>query len=194
MHARWVTRQLAAVGPGEDRLGVWLGDATLVIALADGAGGIPGGARAADLAVSGLLRSLPGDPVTALKTLDARIHDDREAGECTAIALSFTQGIVRGASCGDSAAFLDGVELTTGQHRKRRLGSGRALPTTFEGRGRRLLGCSDGLSGYVRGAKLEAALALPRLDAAADALVASARLPSGGLMDDLALVLVDLES
>ena len=193
MRARWVTRQLSAVGPGQDRVGVWRGDDMLVVVLADGAGGIPGGARAADLAVSGMLRSLPGDPVAALETLDAHIHDDQEAGECTAIALSVVGGIIRGASCGDAAAFLDGDELTVDQHRKRRLGSGRALPITFEASGRRLLLCSDGLSGYVRGAKLETALAHPRLDTAADALVTAARLPSGGLMDDLALVLVDLE-
>ena len=135
MHARWVTRQLAAVGPGEDRVGVWRDDGALVVVLADGAGGIPGGARAADLAVSGLLRLLPGDAAKALQTLDAHIHDDREAGECTAVALSVVAGMVRGASCGDSAAFLDGEELTTEQHRKRRLRVGARATDDLRGAG-----------------------------------------------------------
>lgn len=172
---------------------MWLDGGTLSVVVCDGAGGIPGGGRAADLGCSGLIRGLPADPVPLLRALDRHIEDDPLAGECTAVAVVAGPDGVRGASCGDSDAFLDGAVLTGEQHRKRRLGSGRALPVAFIGRGRRLLVCTDGLSGVVRGPALSAALKARHLTRAADALVAAARLPGGDLLDDLAFVLVDLD-
>jgi len=192
MSPRWVTRQLSASGPGQDRLAVWHDDEGLLIVVCDGAGGIGGGAQAADLAMAGLVRRLPGDPDAALLALDEHLARHTACGETTAVVAHCVGRSVRGASCGDSAAFLDGEELTTAQHRKLRLGSGRARPVGFEGHGRRLLVCTDGLCGYLRGERLQAALAHPSLSRAADALVEAVRLPSGGLMDDVALVLVEL--
>ena len=194
----WVTRQLDARGDGngEDRLGAWSDPASgcVVAVLCDGAGGIPGGARAAELACAGLLRGLPHTaPSQLLAALDQQLLDDPLAGECTAVAAVIApDGAVTGASCGDSAAVLDGAVLTDRQHRKRRLGSGRALPVPFSGRGRRLLLCTDGLSGLASAAQLGEHMAGPLLRRAADALVRAAHLPSGELTDDVALVLIDL--
>ncbi|MFT5687169.1 MAG: serine/threonine protein phosphatase PrpC [Myxococcota bacterium] len=194
MRPQWTTRQLSSHGAGEDRLAVWLEGETLVVVVCDGAGGIPGGGRAADLAMAGLIRGLPGDAEALLTALDHHLLDDAFAGESTAVVAVVTGAGVVGASCGDSTALLDGVELTGGQHKKRRLGSGRALPVRFSGSGSRLLVCTDGLSSVVRGEQVAAAMSKRSLQRAAQALTEAARLPSGKLVDDLAFVLVDIGS
>lgn len=191
---RWDSRQISqgGQGRGEDRLAIWLDGDRLLVIVCDGAGGIPGGARAADLACAALLRGAPEDPAALLSRVDLALEADPFAGECTAVVAWASPEGAWGASCGDSAAFVDGVEVTRGQHRKRRLGSGRARPVSFRQSGRRLLVCTDGLSGVVRGEALASALAARRLSGSCQALVDAARMPGGELVDDLALVLVDL--
>jgi PPM family protein phosphatase len=103
-------------------------------------------------------------------------------------------GKVFGASAGDSGAWLIGAtavqDLTEHQRQKPLLGSGNAVPIGFgpvrhEGR---LLMASDGLFKYVPYARI---CDLARSVALADApteLVAAARLSSGTLQDDVAVL------
>ncbi len=55
---------------------------------------------------------------------------------------------------------------------------------------RTLVVASDGLWRYARSAEIAAAARLPTLEEAAAALLALVRLPSGGLQDDVGIVLV----
>lgn len=84
-------------------------------------------------------------------------------------------------------------DVTAQQRRKPLLGSGDAAPTpfgpfTFNGR---ILVASDGLLKYAPRERIRGTAFEPELERAADALVAAARLPGGGLQDDVALVLLD---
>jgi serine/threonine protein phosphatase PrpC len=180
----------------------------LVVVVADGAGGVPGGCRAAELAlaqVNGALVAPDFGPFTpslwveALRSADLTIERDGDAGETTAVIVALAEtGVLVGASCGDSGALVvraDGTtdELTEHQYRKRRVGSGRAVPvgfqrTTLEGT---LLLATDGLLGYARPEMVTEVLAATKdLDDAVLALVDRVRLPSGDLMDDVTVVLV----
>lgn len=84
-------------------------------------------------------------------------------------------------------------DLTEGQHRKRRLGGGRAAPFVFvrpnlDGV---LVIATDGLFNYARPEVIAQVVATHEyLDATAQALVELVRLPSGSFMDDVAVVLV----
>lgn len=175
--------------------------------VADGAGGIPGGGAAADLALKLVADAIEHGTFDMFASeswrelmfhLDAIVASDREAGETTLViaAVSNDNRIV-GSSAGDSGAILVGTdgtinELTAGQHRKRRLGSGRAMPVNFEGALEgTLVVATDGLLAFARPELLaEVVLANQNLDEAAAALVDRVRLPSGSFQDDVALVLV----
>ena len=104
---------------------------------------------------------------------------------------------VRGASVGDSAAWLispagEMADLTVHQRRKPLIGSGEALPVEFEAelRGGRLLLATDGLTKYVTAERICALATKGSVVKAADSLTACVRLPSGGLQDDVAVVIV----
>jgi serine/threonine protein phosphatase PrpC len=192
----------------EDRLAVFPCRDGAVVVVADGTGGAAGGGRAADLAVKSVGAALEHgtfDPSSAdrwvevLAEADATLASDRGAGETTIVVVAITEhGSVAGASCGDSGAVIvttrGGLDdLTEKQHRKRRLGSGRALPVPFwrprfDGT---LLVATDGLLSY---AALEGIAHLAAehddLDALGRALVRAVTLSNGTLQDDLAIVLV----
>jgi serine/threonine protein phosphatase PrpC len=191
----------------EDRLAVQDVPGGLVVVVADGAGGMPGGGAAAELAlklVSDAVEYGTFDKFSSeswrevMIHLDAIVASDREAGETTmvVVAISDDCGVV-GASVGDSGALVIGMDgtlkdLTESQHRKRRLGSGRALPVGFEGvlKGT-LLVATDGILAFARLSTIvEVVLANDNLDEAATALVDRVRLPNGSLQDDVALMLV----
>ncbi len=188
---RWVTRQLSRDGAGQDRLGIVLLDDTLHVVLCDGAGGIPGGDRAADLAVASILRGVPAEPVALLQTVDRALEEDPWAGEATCVLVRAVGTTISGASSGDSAAFADGLMLTGHQHQKR-LGSGGARPTAFSGAGRRLLVCSDGLVGVASSENIGRTMMTTNLDEAARRLRQLGRGVSGQLLDDLTFALVRL--
>ncbi len=189
----------------EDRARVWeLPDGELVVAVADGAGGIGGGGRAAELVVEGLSVAMEGSSdvnwVHVLGDLDPQIEADHNAGESTAIVLQIEpDGSLEGASCGDSTAWFvtdDGYlnDLTQNQHRKRRVGSGRALPVTFarEGAPGWIVVASDGLFGTAPNEKLVEALLESQTEDPAAALVEATRTPRGTWLDDVAVVVVRL--
>ena len=193
------TRVLSA-GRDEDRLAVRIvGDAALIV-VADGAGGVAGGRRAAEAICARIVdgKSIAQtDWPAVLARLDLVLSADPKCGESTAVVAFISAGKLRGASVGDSEAWLvhdDGrVEcLTEHQRRKPLLGSGQARPVAFEAElsAARLLVATDGLFKYARHAELLAAARDHSLETAADGLVRAARLPNGGLQDDVALALL----
>lgn len=190
-----ITTATASFRPNtEDRVAVHHVRGGLVIVVADGAGGLPGGARAAEL------NPFDADSwAELLVEADGEIERDRAAGETTAVVVAVKEhGSVVGASCGDSGALVIRKDahiddLTDDQHRKRRLGAGRALPIPF----RRpaldgtLVIASDGLLAYARPEKIAGVVSEhDDLGPMADALVTTVRLPSGDLQDDVALAII----
>lgn len=101
---------------------------------------------------------------------------------------------------GDCSAWLiaadDYVDLTADQIRKPMLGSGRARGTTFAAElgATTLLVASDGLTKYAAPSAICGVVRdTPNLQAAAERLVDCVRLRSGGLQDDVSVILVRRE-
>jgi serine/threonine protein phosphatase PrpC len=197
------TARASCRGSSEDRLLVQELPIGLLVVVADGAGGMSGGARAAELFIeharsrveSRTFDRSSGEAWTdVLFDADRRIATDPAAGETTGIALLVTRAGISGASAGDSEAWLVGTGghdvLTTDQRRKR-LGTGKAVPVAF----RRaswlgtLLVATDGLLAYAQPEVLCEILAGGDLQAAAQRLLASVQLPSGGFPDDVSVAL-----
>jgi PPM family protein phosphatase len=177
---------------GQDRATVVHSLHGLIIALADGAGGTSNGAQAADAVIKAVQESPALDPAILLYELDDpnRLGN----GETTAVILSVSSEIVAGASVGDSGAWLiaaDGVvDLTRAQHRKPLVGGG-CTPFAFTNAlppGSTVLIASDGLFRYAKPSEMARAARKTTLDRAATALIDLARLPSGGLQDDISIV------
>lgn len=195
----------ASRGGGQDRAASFTtADGGLIVALADGAGGTGGGGEAAQAVID---------------AVDAAVHDGRIGqwdelladldraparlgyGQTTAVIARTDASAIVGASVGDSGAWLIGddlriVDLTASQHRKPLLGSG-AFVTPFAAGPlglRTLLVASDGLFKYAQPSDIARIATQVDLRAAASALIGLARLPSGGLQDDIAVVLVRIIS
>jgi serine/threonine protein phosphatase PrpC len=186
----------------EDRAEVIVraGQDELIVVVADGVGGRSGGAAAAEAVVE-LARSV-GARTTPwpnadewceiLTKLDKTLAGTRGVGETTAVVVTVGRGRVEGASIGDSGAWLSGdrfVDLTRGQQRKPYVGSGQSLPVPFaaamEGT---LLVATDGLLKYAPLPTVREIMAEGDVERAAARLVDSARLPTGKLWDDVAVV------
>ena len=194
-----------ADGKTEDRVAVHRLQDAMVIVVADGAGGIPGGDVAADAVARGVADAIENKPETFLRAeglvaLLCRLDDDIErmpmAGETTAVVVVVTEHGVFGASCGDSGSWL--VEevgyddLTADQRRTLRLGSGRTKPAPFVRAGidGTLVVASDGLFNFARPEAICLNARGISLSAAACGLVASVRTERGDLMDDVAVAVV----
>ncbi len=208
MSLRFITAHALAFPrePGEDRVDVLEHEGALVAVVADGAGGLSGGARAAELLVELVRESVASstvDPRRAetwtelLARVDLFLEADPVAGETTAVVVAITEDQVVGASCGDSGAWVihpDGGidDLTIHQHRRLRVGSGRARPVAFSRPlfAGTLLVATDGLFNYARPEKIAAVALQEDLDGAARELVQLVRLPGGGLQDDVGVVTV----
>jgi len=185
----------------EDRAEVFELDDTLVVVVADGAGGLSGGAAASAAIVEAVRARLAHrmDPFDLrawselFTTTDAALRA-QHAGETTAIVAAIAPHGVAGVSVGDSEAWVVGPQLdplTKGQDRAR-LGTGRCRPTWFHRR--RLDGvlvvATDGLFRHARRDAIAIACADPDATAIAEALVTLPRLPSGAYPDDVAVVVV----
>jgi serine/threonine protein phosphatase PrpC len=194
-------RVLSAPGAGEDRAIAVPAAGGYLVAVADGAGGTGGGSDAADGLIAFLStlteKAASTDWFGALCTFDDELAARRSGGQTTGVVAFVNGDSVIGASVGDSSAWLitpagDTTDLTARQRRRPLLGSGEALPVQFEAElqgGRVLLG-SDGLFKYATAERI-CALAMQRSAAeGAEALANCVRLPSGGLQDDVAVVLV----
>ena len=186
---------------GEDRaIAVNYGTGYLV-AVADGAGGTGHGSLAAERLMNGILRMSPSEVGRAdwfrrLFALDDEIA--RTGGETTGVVAWVNDGKLRGASVGDSAAWLidtqgNVTDLTVNQRRRPLLGSGESIPTIFEADllGRRLLLMTDGLWKYV-GPQVIVDQVVPACPVSPTvlALAKATVLPSGDRYDDVGIVLV----
>lgn len=117
----------------------------------------------------------------------------------TVIAIVIEAGVVRGASVGDSEAWIISggqiVDLTVAQNRKPLLASGEAVPvelgpTPFAGR---LLVGTDGLFKYARAERIAAVASAEPVARAVEDLVDLARLSNGSLQDDVAVALLEAD-
>lgn len=172
-----------------------------LVAVADGAGGTGDGAAAAERLITGLTKlagvAASTDWFEALLELDDELLTHRPGSQTTGVVAYVSAGRIVGASVGDSSAWLispagEMADLTAHQRRRPLLGSGEALPVIFEaelGDGRLVLG-SDGLFKYATADRICALAMLGSVAEAADALANCVRLPSGGLQDDVAVVVV----
>lgn len=181
-----------AVTRGEDRAAVITRDGVTRVAVADGAGGVGGGAAAAQAVIDAV--ATWDDPHATIARVDELLVQ-RGQGQTTAVVVDVEAGgAVRGASAGDSIAWIVDrtgaiLELTSAQRRKPLVGDGAEL-VTFGGHlgaGTTLLVASDGLWKYAKAADLARLVAGEELAAAAKALVALVSTP---LQDDVAIVLV----
>jgi serine/threonine protein phosphatase PrpC len=91
----------------EDAVLVIENDAVTALVVADGAGGIAGGARAAQLVIESFAAAMadafaapPTSPSWCrfLRRLDEQLSRDAAAGEATAVVASIHEGVVVGAS------------------------------------------------------------------------------------------------
>ena len=192
---------LPAPGAGEDRAIAVPAAGGYLVAVADGAGGTGGGSAAADGLIEFLSRLTEKAATTdwfgALCTFDDELVARRLGAQTTAVVAFVKDDRILGASVGDSSAWLiaqagEITDLTARQRRRPLLGSGEALPVQFEAelRGGRMLLGSDGLFKYATAERICALAVQGSVAQAASALANCVRLPSGGLQDDVAVVLL----
>jgi len=188
----------------EDVVRVVQNDVITAFVVADGAGGLAGGARAAHLVVESFvdvvedLASADAAPehwCEFLRRVDDRLFHDTLAGESTGVVGVVRDRVVIGASVGDHQAWLvtgDSYQVLTSAQQRQRLGSGRATPVAFEASlatGSVILTATDGLFGAVPAAAILAAL---RTAPAPEKLVSLARSRSGKLYDDVGIAIVSV--
>lgn len=201
-----VTRAAAAKGqrPSQDRADVFARGAIAVLVVADGAGGGGDGGAAADRFL-GAVRDAVLDEAFDLEA-SASWRDLFEAvdqglvrdavGETTGVVVVLGGASELAASAGDSETWrlsAGTFERLTGAGSRARLGSGAARPEVLalEGTVERILVATDGLFRHTPGARIEELVRTARFGAVADALVAAARLPSGALADDVAVLVAE---
>jgi serine/threonine protein phosphatase PrpC len=193
-----------APGSNQDRaVAVPITDATpgaYLAAVADGAGGTgSGGAASSRLIEFAKKRGAAStDWFDALLAFDDELSAHRSGGQTTGVvAFVHKDGRIVGASVGDSVAWLispggEFTDLTEHQRRKPLLGSGEALPVVFDANpcSGRLLLATDGLVNYAPLDRIRTLAMQGSVAEAAAALANCVRLPSGGLQDDVAVVVL----
>jgi PPM family protein phosphatase len=188
----------------EDTADVFEREDVLVVALADGVGGLRDGAMASSVFVAAV-RAAVDDPAFAVENVRHwvdlfRVTDAalaaKNVGETTGVVVVAGPHNLIGVSTGDSEAWLvesTHVEnLTVGQETKRTLGTGRVTPAAFERQalsGVLLVG-SDGLFKFAAIDVIAGIVRASAIPVVAKKLVELVRLRSGRLADDIALVLV----
>jgi len=196
--------QDARPGHGEDRVAVVELPDRVVFAIADGAGGVSGGAAVADAVCSAVgelaASGPPANWATWLAELDRRLVSAGPPGLAAAVVIEVADdGAVAGASIGDCEAWLLGADetrqLTVHQRKKPLLGSGEATPIAFSSRiGGRLVVATDGLWKYMDRKRIAELATRPALDGIAASLTAGVRLRSGALQDDVAVLACELRT
>jgi len=193
---------VARRGMGQDRAAVDSSNGATTLVLSDGAGGRAGGRQAAELCTATALERMRDaddiDPLAVLTELDRILRADRDAGETTLVLSQLVGNKLRGASVGDSGAWLIGdseyQDLTDHQIRKPMLGSGAARGTAFTASitSETLLIASDGLLKFATPATICDIVrnATDDLATAGRQLIDSVRLRSGDLQDDTSLILL----
>ncbi len=178
-------------------------DNGLVLIISDGAGGIGGGEKAAEIVIEegftidnqSLNQTDSLFCCDILTKIDQKVFDDHEAGEATAIIIVTDGRILLGASVGDSEAWIiDGnkiSDLTSRQVRKPMIGSGSACPIPFgpiEFSGS-LIMATDGLFKYTSMEKIAQTIATHAIEKCGSGLIDCVRLRSGALQDDVTILL-----
>ena len=171
-----------------------------VLVLADGAGGISGGAKAAECFLALVRQSVekcqtPEDCLQLLRRFDQELARRSGCGETTGVIVVVAPSRMFGASLGDSAAwfFTSGGngELTYGQPRKPLLGSGEApLPRVFDWpiEAGTLVVASDGLWNYTTIDAIASRVQTRDSDDLALRLAELSRMKSGAFPDDVAVI------
>jgi hypothetical protein len=196
------TRRVAG-SRNEDRLEVSCCGTRWTVVVADGAGGMSGGAPAArdladGLAAAGAKAELDSNGWCQLiEEWDRKLAADASYGETTVVVLQ-TRGreiwsAVRSSRVDPSISNAPESPTLAPQIRKPLVGSGSArarpiVPCALLGR---LLVATDGLLKYVAPARLASIASTGDIRTAVDQLVAAAALPSGNFHDDVALVLAE---
>jgi serine/threonine protein phosphatase PrpC len=184
----------------EDRAEVFASDEDLVVVIADGAGGTPGGGCASDALVAAVSSELQqgGDWFDSrrwervFRETDAKLAA-HFSGETTGTLVVLGERGLVGVSAGDSEVWVVGAtsidDLTVHQHRGR-VGSGRVVPVSFERQALEgiLLVGTDGLFKYAAPEDVAAVARVSLPAEAARRLSELVRLSSGRLQDDVAVV------
>jgi PPM family protein phosphatase len=190
---------VVAGSANQDRIEVQESNGRQIIVVADGAGGVAGGAKAAELLVSEV-RTLwqhvqtPSQAIACLRAIDLKMAR-LGTGQTTAVVVTCIDTSILVASVGDSEAWLVGisdiVDLTESQNRKPLLGSGTTEPVAAMhavGADTVLLIATDGLFKYASRATIHNVIRNTSLVDIPQGLVSEVRLPSGKLQDDIAVV------
>jgi serine/threonine protein phosphatase PrpC len=187
----------------QDRASIVPVDDGLVLVLADGAGGLGGGALAAHAVVAAVTNACANNSsnvwtaafwVEVLGSVDAQVAASAHGGQSTAVVCAVGREMV-GASVGDSIGWLvdaSGVsDLTAGQSKRPLVGSGQAVVAAIASElgTATLLLASDGLARYACRAKIAAIAISAELAESTGRLVALVRLRSGALHDDVSVLL-----
>jgi PPM family protein phosphatase len=195
-----VAHLVESSGEGQDRASVLRLENATVLIVADGSGGMSGGAQAAESALREISeaarRRMLSERASWLKMLaEADAALSRGPGQCAIVGTAIVAGRLIGASVGDCGAWLiaeNGIEeLTANQVRKPLLGSGEAVPVAFESAlgDATLLLATDGLLKYARRDRIAALARHLDLQVAAHGLAELPRLRSGVLPDDVGVIL-----
>jgi serine/threonine protein phosphatase PrpC len=197
--------QSAAGNPeNQDRGAIITSGPRQVLVVADGAGGLSGGAEAASMAVEFIhkhaeLLETPASCVSILQKMDQEIARNRGAGETTCALAVVSDEQVFGASVGDSGVWVIGEtgfkNLTERQSRKPFIGSGSAWPAPFtqsKVHGEYLLLATDGLLKYAPSERIIAVCRESAAETAAKNLIELVRYRSGALPDDVTVILAKL--
>jgi serine/threonine protein phosphatase PrpC len=196
------SKQIQAGGSElQDRAEYFWNGSNLILILADGAGGLSGGAKAAEFIVESVKQQI-GSTITnsqqlcaILASIDQKMSASGTFGETTCVVVILSDSGIIGASVGDSGVLgfsKIGVEnLTANQVRKPLLGSGFAIPVGFtrnqlDGT---LLIASDGLLKYTSQEKIAATILAADFKNAAAKLIELVRYQSGALPDDVSVLL-----
>ena len=200
-----ILKSAAGNPENQDRGCVISDDCGLVLLLADGAGGVAGGAEAAAMVVElaqqhkGCLTD-PSGCASVLQAMDQLILKEEGAGETTCAVAVVREGRIFGSSVGDSGVWIlsstSAVDLTRNQARKPLIGSGNARPVEFSytvsQKDQKLLMATDGLLKYSSGSRIIEVCRERDDEGCAAKLIELVRYPSGRLPDDVTVILATL--
>jgi serine/threonine protein phosphatase PrpC len=179
----------------QDKVAVFAETDRCVIVVADGAGGTGSGGQAAAAVVDAVRRTVATtDSSEAWSGVLRQIDGQIGPGQSTAVVVDVKTVRVCGASAGDSQAWVikgaDIFDLTAHQRRKPLLGSGEANPVgfTYGPLDGLLLIATDGFCNYVKRADMMKIILYDDFATLPKRLVSLVRLRSGGLNDDVGIV------
>lgn len=185
---------------GDDALYIREIGSSIWFCIADGAGGTGQGAQVSAYIIEAfeeLTRidgfDAPEDFESFLRKVDIELWDERQGGEATAIIGKVMDGVIVGASVGDSEAWIFNLEydyeLTSMQNLKPLIGSGKSVPIGFGPMYLEkyvLLG-SDGLFKYANRNDIKSLLSS---DCEAIQIADLAKKETGNLQDDVSVILI----